>query len=353
MKWLPPLLAALGCACAGPEAPIKPAVPPSPGAGGEGQRVVRRLSAMGTSLEIEVQAADRSTALLASEAAVRALEATEGRLSTWREESELTHLNQTPVGIPRELSQALARELGRARELWIETDGAFDPGVGPLVAAWDLRGRGRIPPPGELAAALEASGLRHLELEGTRALRTHPRFQIEEGGFGKGAGLDLAREAALEAGASRGAITLGGQWIFFGPPPFELSVAAPQRRDEPLLRLVVDGGSVATSGDSQRGRQVDGKSIGHILDPRSGRPAPDFGSVTVCCDSALDADAFSTALFVLGPESALDFAAEHESLEVVVIETLDGEGRRVRVSSGLRGRVTLLPSPLPLTLETP
>src|SRR5262245_26392913 len=93
-------------------------------------RVERRLAAMGTWLELSVRAGDRAAALAGSERAVRALEACEARLSTWRDDSELARLNRAPVDEWQELSPELAADLARAREFWLATGGAFDPGLG-------------------------------------------------------------------------------------------------------------------------------------------------------------------------------------------------------------------------------
>lgn len=326
MRSLAPLLC-LACATPTPDA-------------GEG-RVVRRLTSMGTGLSVEVVAEDRTTALRASERAVRTLEATEARLSTWLDDSELARLNAAPVGAPLEISSELASELSRARALWLLTDGAFDPAVGALVKAWDLRGPGRLPSQEELEAALEGSSLRHLTLEGTVATRRHAGLRVEEGGFGKGAGLDRALEALRSAGARSAALDLGGQVALLGPGPFEVQVTHPRQRDQVVLTLDVPAGSVATSGNSERGRIVDGVPIGHLLDPRTGSPAPDFGSVTVWAPSALEADALSTALFVLGPDAALELASKLTDVEALVL-VLQPDGQlTAQYTPGLLDRMTL------------
>src|SRR4029077_2871801 len=147
------LLAAVCLLSAGAAVPPRPAV------------VERRLGLMGTELEIHVEAVDRATALDASEVAVRALEATETRLSTWRQDSELARLNRAPVGTPVQLSPLLAAELRGVRHWWRETGGAFDPGIGALVAAWGLRAGGRVPTVEERERARDAGGLAALALE--------------------------------------------------------------------------------------------------------------------------------------------------------------------------------------------
>jgi thiamine biosynthesis lipoprotein len=287
---------------------------------------------MGTALDVEIESANRPAGLKASERAVEALEAAEARLSTWREDTELARLNRTPVGKPMPLSPALARDLQVARHCWEETGGAFDPGVGALVRAWGLRTGGRIPEETELRAAQGISGLR---LHGGTAVREQDLL-LEEGGWGKGAGLGDALAALKRDGVARASLDLGGQVAVLGG--WEIPVADPRQRDRPVVVLKVDGGSVSTSGNGERGIVVGGKRLGHILDPRTGRPAPDFGSLTVWTADPLRADCLSTGLYVLGPERALAWAAAHPGVEVLVLRT---EGNRLRAlaSPGLRGRL--------------
>lgn len=300
-----------------------------------GAIVERRLAVMGTDLHLTIEAPSRAEGLAASELAVRAIEACEDRLSTWRGDTELARLNRAPVGEPFELSPQLARELLRAREASRATGGAFDPGIGALVAAWGLRTGGRAPRPDELAAA-RGRGLADLSLDEGRAIR-RADVRIEEGGFGKGAGLDAALDALAGSAATSGRIDLGGQWLVFGRPeaPATIGVADPRDRSRTVVSFVVPSGSVATTGNSERAIVVDGERRAHVLDPRSGRPARDWGSVTVHAPDGLWADALATGLFVLGPDAALAFADEHDGVEVLTLEPTD-RGLLLRASAGWR-----------------
>jgi thiamine biosynthesis lipoprotein len=307
-------------------------VPPQPVA------VERRLGLMGTELEIHVEAVDRATALDASEVAVRALEGAEARLSTWREDSELARLNRAPVGAPVQLSPLLVAELRGVRHWWRETGGAFDPGIGALVAAWGLRTGGRVPTVEERELARDAGGLAALALEPDgRAARLRPGLKIEEGGWGKGAGLDAAVEALRTDGRATAALlNLGGQVAIYGPSAsWTVPLADPRERQRAVVALTIASGSIATSGNSEHGFERNGVRYGHLLDPRTGAPARDFGSLTVWAPTALAADCLSK-LYVLGPDGALAWARTHPGVEVLALRT-DGDRLRALASPGLRG----------------
>jgi hypothetical protein len=132
---------------------------------------------------------------------------------------------------------------------------------------------------------------------------------------------------------------------------FQVAIAHPADRRRPLVALALDpaaGGSVATSGNSERGITVAGERRSHLLDSRTGEPAPDFGSLTVWAPTALRADCLSTGLYVLGPEAALAWAAEHPGVEVVVLRAARGgsggagESVEVLATPGLEGRLRVL-----------
>ncbi|MFT7669312.1 MAG: thiamine biosynthesis lipoprotein [Planctomycetota bacterium] len=306
-------------------------------------QIERQLSAMGTSLFIRLEAPTRAEALAASELAAQAIDGVEAMLSTWRQDSELSLLNRSEAGEPFELSLNLAHDLSRAFEWRSRTHGAFDPTVGALVELWDLRGLGKQPSASDLRLGLLASGTKAFDLQSpTTIVRRVANARIEEGGFGKGAGIDVALANLRAAGIKRAEVDLGGQVALLACTEAQtFEIAHPLHRDQALLALNLFKGSIATSGNSERSLQVEGKTIGHLLDPRTGEPATDFGSVTVWSESAFDADCLSTALFVLGPDAAMEFAASCQSIEAIVID-IRSACTSVRATSGLRQQLTTL-----------
>ncbi|MEP6994726.1 MAG: FAD:protein FMN transferase [Acidobacteriota bacterium] len=273
-------------------------------------RVDRRVAAMGTALDVSVVAEDRARGLEASEIVVQEMRRIEDLLTTWRQ-SPLSRLNDASVNEEVAVGQEIATVLAEVLRWAGRTDRAFDPTVAPLMRAWDLRGAGRVPSPEQLASAVAATGPEHFRIDAARgrAARLNGAAGIDEGAWGKGYALDRAAQRLAQAGVANALIDLGGQTLALGTDDsagrWTISIAHPRERERPVVALSLTNLSVSTSGNSERGRTIAGRRIGHELTPRTGEPAPDFGSATVIAPSALIADILSTAFFVLGPSKGL------------------------------------------------
>jgi thiamine biosynthesis lipoprotein len=250
-------------------------------------------------------------------------------LSSWREDSEIGRLNASQAGSRLSLSPelfALLAESGR----WVEaTGGAFDPAIGALIDAWDLRGEGRIPSAAQLAAARAASGWALLELtdRAREATRRHARWWLDTGAFGKGAALRAASALLRARTQAPALLDFGGQILALGKPAagaWEIAVAHPARRHEPAALLRLTDASASTTSSSERFVTVKGERLGHVLDPRTGSPVPAWGSVTVVHTDAFVADVLSTALYVMGPEAGLRWAEERG--DVAALFLIDAAG---------------------------
>lgn len=314
---------------------LLPLTLPGPAAEKEGEIVERLLGAMGTGLAVQVDAATRAEALRASEAAVRAVEETEQRLSTWLTSSELSRL-QAARGEWIALSPETHADLAAAL-LWSRsTCGLFDPCLGTLIEAWDLRGEGALPSTQDLSRARARAGANHLDLQGGRA-RLRAGARLDAGAFGKGAALDRALAAARSGGATSVWMDLGGQHAFAGSGTLTVELSHPQDRSLAVIALTLPPGSLATTGNSERSWRAGEKVLGHVIDPRSGWPCAvehAARTVSVFAPSALAADALSTAAFldleVCAP--ALVKANAH----TLVLE-VDGDTLIARPSHGFPG----------------
>jgi thiamine biosynthesis lipoprotein len=294
---------------------------------------------MGTTLRIGVRAPDRKAGIAAIEEAFHAVRRDDSLLSTWRDDSEIMRLNRAPAGTPVVLPVELYRLLRDCQRWSRETGGAFDPGIGALVDVWDLRRAGRIPSAAELSAARARSGIGRFSFadRSHSVTRSRAGAWIDTGAFGKGAALGSARSALRRHGIESAFLNFGGQVLALGADrgaDWIVPVADPARRAEPVMRLRLRGRSASTSAQSERWVEVEGRKLGHILDPRSGEPVPAWGSVTVVAEDPTLADVYSTALLVLGPERAIAWGRSRQDLGVLVLE--DRQGRLVpRWNNGL------------------
>ena len=298
---------------------------------------------MGTAFEMTVSMPSREAALEASEAALREMQRVEALLSTWRDGGPLARLNaaspERSVPVPAELYHLLKKVFD-----WSErTGGAFDPTVLPLVRAWGLRRGGLVPTPHELRTARDATGRRlfHLEESPYRVSKKNAAAGIDEGAWGKGYALDHAADVLRERGVATAVLDLGGQVLSLGEAGIDVALAHPRDRARIVGHLLLRSGSVSTSGNYERSVTAGGRRIGHLIDPRTGGPAEDFGSVTVVAPSALVADVLSTALFILGPEKGMTLSARlrgegvpHDCL--FLMEGQEGRSLRAFVSPGMR-----------------
>jgi len=315
------------------------------------ETLVRHLAVMGTAFALTISAPTRGRALDASEAAVRAVEAADRLLSTWRDDTPLARLNAAPPRVSREVPAALFDLLKRVFEWDETTGGAFEPAVAPLVRAWGLRGPGRIPTSAELLAARRAVGPSLFTFKESSSSFSVSRRDalagIDEGAWGKGWALDRAAEAARAAGASSLVLDLGGQVLVRGAA-MPVAVADPRDRARTIATLRLKNASASTSGNSERGLVVNGRRIGHILDPRTGEPAPDFGSVTVVAPEGLTADVLSTAFFVLGPKDGMALSERLRAAGVAnealfFLEDEEGQAPRATMSRGMKRLIALEP----------
>lgn len=247
------------------------------------------------------------------------LERIDTTMSTYRPESELSRFNRAEPGewvpVSADTSRVAAAAIAMARR----TASAFDPTVGPLVDLWGFGPAGpsvRLPAPNAIAALRNQTG--HAALEGRQnppALRKRREgLRIDFSGIAEGFAVDEMAEALERIGVSHFLVELGGEvrcrgrnpagrpWTIAIETP-NLAAARPQRHIE------LTDAAISTSGDYRKFFIVGGRRYSHVVDPRTGWPV-DHGlaSVTVIGGSAMQCDALSTALLVMGPEAGFAFA---------------------------------------------
>ncbi|MFM8413812.1 MAG: FAD:protein FMN transferase [Planctomycetota bacterium] len=265
----------------------------------------------------------------------------EARISVYRSTSELALVNAAAGGAWVRISADTFALLSLARELHAATAGAFDIAAGPLVRAWGFLARqGRTPAEADLVAALAASGTAALELDpdGPRARLARAGAELNPGAIGKGWAIDRAIEWLAAAGVPS-VLVHGGQSsvrargvqgpALPGRAGWKVGLRHPLRPGRRLATLTLVDRALGTSGSGTQFFIERGRRLGHILDPRTGRPAEGVLSATVVAPTGAEADAWATALYVLGP-AGVDRAAPPGSERGAVL-VLPGPADTLRI----------------------
>jgi len=272
------------------------------------------------------------------------VQAIEAAMSVYRSESLVSRANRgEEVVLDDDTVAVLNASIRCARA----TRGAFDPTVGPLVELWkSAEADDALPSSEALVAARARVGWRRLRLsaEPPHRLSLDDGTMLVLGAVAKGYAADVGAEMLRLHGISRGLVEFGGDLVVFDdadrPRPFTIGIRHPRDGARLLARLRVDRGAVVTSGDSERYVEIQGMRYGHIVNPRTGFPTDGVMSATVLAPTGADADAFATALVVLGEEAGLELVEQTPELEAVLVvaDPAQDTGFRVALSTGVGQR---------------
>ena len=262
--------------------------------------------AMGTYVTITAVHENTALAREAIDAAFREISRVEELMSEFSERSEIYTLNSSSGGwVP--LSPDTAFVLERAKHYSEISGGCFDVTVKPLVDLWMVRTRetGREPSPGELENVKSLVGWQNIILTENAGRLVRSGMMVTLGGIAKGYAVDRAGAVLLSHGIENFLVNIGGDILAMGTKmgePWRVGIQDPRRPGRILETISVENAAIATSGDYERFFFLSGRRVHHIIDPRTGHPADRLMSVTVIAPSCLEADALSTAVFVMGPE---------------------------------------------------
>jgi thiamine biosynthesis lipoprotein ApbE len=281
--------------------------------------VRRKRYLMGTFCEITAYGGEGAV-----EKAFDEIKRLEKVLSNYDERSELSRLNRE--GRLRAGPDLLAF-VRTSLEFSEKTGGAFDVTVEPLVRLWGFKdGKHRVPSDGEIAAALRRVGWKRVRVEGDE-VRLAEGTALDPGAIGKGIAVDRAAEVLRRAGVRRALVDFGSSLAALGT--WEVAVRDPLKPERALGTVTLTDESISSSGGYEKFFTAEGRTYGHILDPRTGRPAEGVAGTSVVAPTATESDGWSTAAFVLG--------APPDRPEVLVV-TDKGE---LRMNEGMRRRLKL------------
>lgn len=298
------------------------------------QQLAIRGETMGTTYHVRYVSADpQHNPERVKEAIDAVLVQVNARMSTYDPNSELSRFNQRLQTTPVVISRALEQVLRRALEIAVESDGALDVTVGPLVNLWGFGPQARpekIPTDAELAAIRERVGYQLLTLENHQISKQVPELYVDLSTIAKGYGVDRVALLLEQLEIQNYLIEIGGEMRMKGSKPgaepWRIAIEKPISTERSVQRVVELGdAAVATSGDYRNYYEHDGVRFSHIIDPQTGKPIQhNLVSVTVIASNCMDADAYATALTVMGPQRALEFAEQKQLAVLLITREEDG-----------------------------
>ena len=255
----------------------------------------------------------------------------DGRMSTYRPDSEISRLNRFQRVEWFPVSEETALVIDEALRIGQLTGGAFDVTVGPLVDLWnfgpgDNQGQDgkdqdkTVPTADALSLARSRTGCNNLEVRlSPPAVRKRlAGLRVDLSGVAKGYAVDRVAEHIESRGVTSYMVEVGGEIKTKGHKrsgrPWQIAVESPSDDSRTVQKVIpLTDSAMATSGDYRNYFEKDGVRYSHIIDPRSGYPVSHrMASATVVDASCMRADALATALMVLGPEEGLELAAREE-----------------------------------------
>jgi thiamine biosynthesis lipoprotein len=280
----------------------------------------------------DVSDGDHRTTLAPAEAALAALDLIdrlEDQLSIYRDTTEIMAINRRATREAVVVEPRLFDLLARAVELFRATGGAFDITAGPLSKVWGFyRRQGRMPDDAQVAEALALVGSEQLLLDREhRTLRfAQSGMELNLGAIGKGYALDRAAELLQTSGVADFAIHGGHSSVIARghrnsatDAGWSVALRHPLKPEVRLAEFRLFDQALGTSGSGTQFFHYQGQRYGHILDPRTGWPADKVLSATVIAPTAEQADALSTAFYILGLDQAREFCASRPDIAVVLV----------------------------------
>lgn len=281
---------------------------------------------MGTVVEIAVvdESEERSRDVIRE--ALEEIARVDELVSTFKPGSVVSRLNREGATGKVPVGKEVFSIIRAAAAISEASGGAFDITVGPIVKLWGFESGGARPSDDILSSTKRLVGYKNLKYDQNSyavGFQTSG-MQIDLSAIAAGWAADLALEKLKARGITAAIVDAGGELRVIGTKPdgvpWKIGVQHPRSPGELLMTFDLGDTAVATSGDYERFFMDGGVRYHHILDPATGMPARGCRSVTVLAPTAAEADACSTAAFVLGPERGLSFLRSRPGVRGVIVD---------------------------------
>lgn len=259
-----------------------------------------------------------------------AVDQVDRQMSLWNPDSDLCRLNAAPVDTWIAVPNELARVLEAGVQVGLQSSGRFDMGVGQLVDAWGFGPAPGAPgaPPTPATPCRPAAEALDIDLASGQVRKRFP-LALDLCGIAKGFGVDQLAHCLDACGIANYLVGIDGEMRARGSKPGAGAWAVALERPSYGVREVagvmeLHDAAIATSGDYRRWRDVDGKRYAHTMDPARQQPVLNrIAAVTVIAPTCMLADAWATALLVMGEHAGVALARERGMDALFVLR--DGE----------------------------
>jgi thiamine biosynthesis lipoprotein len=291
-------------------------------------------SIMDTTVTVTVLGSNETLAHGSIDKAFERIEYVDGLMSNYDNNTELSLLNRQ--GYITDANPDLIYVVDMSRHYSETSHGAFDISILPLLELWKSKfspgGTYTAPTENEINETLRLVNYSAIVIENNN-ITLGEDMMLTLGGLAKGYAVDLAVESLIEDGVESGFVNAGGDGRYLGTKErgdlWKVGLQNPEKIHEAVVVMNIQDMSVATSGNYERYFNETAR-VSHISDPRTGHPSQGLISATVIAGTAMDADAFATALFVMGEQEGVEMIEGLEGVECLIIT----EDRRVIRSSG-------------------
>ena len=287
----------------------------------------RSFIKMGSAFDLTLVAKDQVEADQLFEQAIAEIDRIERLISSWDQTSETSQVNQMAGRKAVKVTQELFDLVFRAKAIAQLTNGAFDPTYASVDKIWTFDGRDVEQPKAEIISASVAKiGFEKIVFDPIESSLFLPLqgMKIGFGAIGKGYAADCVKSLLQNLGVTAGIVNASGDMSAWGVQPngkpWQVGLVNPKSKDKVFAWFPVKDQAVVTSGDYEKFVLINGKRYGHIINPKTGLPSQGVISCTVFAPKAELADALSTALFVMGVETGMDFINQLNQVEAIMID---------------------------------
>ncbi len=238
----------------------------------------------------------------------------------------------------------------KAKEVWKNTNGAFDPTVYPLVNAWGFGpGKKQKIEKTKIDSILKFVGFNLIELKGNKVIKKDPRVSLDFNAFAQGYSVDVVSEFLSTMGITSYIVEIGGEVFAKGKKPngdnWKIGIEKPidNKESENAFKALVklENLAIATSGNYRRFILEDGVKYHHHIDPKTGYPTKNnLLSASVFATECISSDANATGILVMGLDKAKEFLIAHPELQAYLIYSDDKGNYQVYETQGLKSILT-------------